>query len=331
MSTKRLFAFTITLTILFGCGKTDTKRLPLYQGPNLCKEWLEPGNPNDRVDDWAPGAEEQVFPANLSNRGLTDDELFELIEANSLRPITAKLWLSGNNFTDAAIERLSSLPFSRVVTIRAQSNSLTGASLSFFSEFPGLKELDLSSNPLFNVSVEQPKGAPLGQLSKLSLSQTGLSSSNLHVLSRDWIPKINDLDLSKNPLGPEGLRALTRTDVVAGLSSINLTSTGLNAQSAIEFFSEDWSTNCGLILNLDGNPIGDSGIRALAKSPLSTQVSVLGLAKTGITLDSVLILSREDSFPLLKRLTLSKDAFNENERERLTYKTQVKGLKVNWR
>jgi hypothetical protein len=331
MNTKRLFAFIVIPMVLFGCAKTDTKRPSLYQGPNLCKEWLEPGNPNEQVDNYAPGAEEQIFPANLSNRGLTNDELFELIVTHPLRPLPAKLWLAGNDFTDAAIEKLSSLPFSRVGTIRAQSNSLTGASLSFFPNFPGLKELDLSSNPLFNVTVEQPKGGPLKQLSKLSLSQTGLSSSNLHILNRDWIPKVRDLDLSKNLLGPEGLRALTRTDILADLSSINLTSTGINTQSAIEFFSEDWSTNCGLILNLNGNPIGDAGIKALAKSRLSTQISVLGLVKTEITLNSVLILSRENSFPLLKRITLSQDAFNESERESLTHKAKVKGLKVKWR
>jgi hypothetical protein len=134
------------------------------------------------------------------------------------------LVLDGHTFDIASYRRLETSPVIQRLShlgLRNANLDLNRLGLGFW---PELVSLDLHGNPLEPASVSALASTPRPEeLRRLNLSACALSARDVGVLARGLIfDGLTHLDLSDNPMGAEGLRALVESPMLLDLEELNL-------------------------------------------------------------------------------------------------------------
>jgi uncharacterized protein (TIGR02996 family) len=208
--------------------------------------------------------------------------------------------------------------------------------VSFLWQSPlgsGLRELDLSGNPLGDVGLLDLAGTPAPrQLQRLSLGNCEATGQSITALAPSaWLSNLTALDLSGNQPGMEGVRALGRSAALAGLGSLGLEGCGLDSAGAAALAGADHLGRLaclhlagnhiepdgvkalagaaglsGLVgLDLDDNPVDDEAALALVESPELAQLSMLSLWGCNVSDAGLAALARSPGLARISRLALT--------------------------
>jgi len=117
-------------------------------------------------------------------------------------------------------------------------------------------------------------------------------------------PHLRELVLQNARLGNDGLRVLSQQPFAGRLTNLyisgnNITSAGLNAMGAFTSLTS---------LDISGNEIGDAGLRILSELPFASELTLLNITKTSITLNGLLLLNK---FRSLKELKIAKNQLED--------------------
>lgn len=201
---------------------------------------------NAVTDDGAEAVAESPNVANLvtfefNSNELTDRGLIALCRSPHLGKLTA-LDVSGNTFTAEGMSALTTAPFAaNLHTLNLSSCDLDTAAFGALASgvFPALKTLDVSYNAgggpaavagapffrgleVFRATYNESgiavalaiAGVGFTQLRELNLNSNHLSDDAIIALARSKaVTKLIALDLSDNPFGLEGVRALAAADL----------------------------------------------------------------------------------------------------------------------
>ena len=85
------------------------------------------------------------------------------------------------------------------------------------ASFPRLRVLDLSDQPISATSLATLLESPLGQIPQLVLANTNLDAAAIDYLARRGAPGVRELDLGRNQLPLDQLRALGRSTALSGV------------------------------------------------------------------------------------------------------------------
>lgn len=193
-----------------------------------------------------------------------------------------------------------------------------------------LETLCLSQNPLGQEGCEVLSEAKLPALRELHLRRTGITSEGLSVLAA-WpsLSGLGSLSLAFNPIEQKGLEGLAQASCKE-LRSLDLSYTieaALNeeespfsvfvagvSRGALGPDAAAWITAHFPhleSLSLDGNPIGDAGVRELAEGPLGA-LRVLSLINCRLTDEAAFVIASTAAWPELVHLGLSAQELSED-------------------
>jgi Leucine-rich repeat (LRR) protein len=146
------------------------------------------------------------------------------------------------------------------------------------SDLSRLTLLDLSDNPLGEVPLFRLAFRPVPpRLTTLALAGCGVTPAALGALLRSgWLTRPAAVDLSDNPLGLEGIRALSRSADPCGLAALGLAACELDDLAMARLAKEDGLAEL-TCLHLGENPIGADGARALARADRLANLVALDL------------------------------------------------------
>jgi hypothetical protein len=222
---------------------------------------------------------------SLRNWRVEDAQLKALVASEALAGVE-ELDLN-NAIRDATLEALMTSPkLGRLKTLRLQNNALSmrdaGDPARWLRQSacaPVLERLMLGFNHLNDQDLEALASVELGRLRALELHSNQITQiaplfrsqqlAELEVLSLKW-NKLADL--------PEALAS----SMLRGLTTLDLTATGLDARAA-RGFAESQAMPRLATLKLGENPgLGDAGLQALAGARWMEGLRSLSLAATGV-------------------------------------------------
>jgi uncharacterized protein (TIGR02996 family) len=143
----------------------------------------------------------------------------------------------------------------------------------------GLRELDLQGNTLDNAGVWDVIESAPETLQVLGLADTGLSRAGGRLFAN--LPHLRRLDLSMNRLTPSLAQALAKSGSIAGLRSLRLKRSFIQAKEIRWLIRAAFWPNL-VELDLRENPIPTAGVRYLLDAPIPADLTALVL--TGDTL-----------------------------------------------
>ncbi len=181
---------------------------------------------------------------DLSDSQLTDPQFARWLaqQPDPAQPIL--LTLDGNQLTRAAMEALQAAP------------------LTF------LNSLSVSRNPLGDEGLRViATGSRFESVESLALAETGVTAVGAGVvIGPDSVYGLSSLDLSRNPLGDEGVEALAASPYGSYLRSLYLDGVGATDRGARALASSPHLADLGY-LQFRGNDLTEAGIAALRASP----------------------------------------------------------------
>jgi uncharacterized protein (TIGR02996 family) len=133
-----------------------------------------------------------------------------------------------------------------------------------------VRELDLCGNDLGNGGVNLLfRSAHLQKLEQLDLSHNGLDAASLRILAEaGTLPRLRVLGIQGNPrIGEAGANALHPLREFAALRRLDLSGNDLDGAAFAAFLAGDPLQMLNALAFV-GNQVGDTGIAALADSPL---------------------------------------------------------------
>jgi Leucine-rich repeat (LRR) protein len=146
---------------------------------------------------------------------------------------------------------------------------------------PRLKSLDLSGNRLTAEHLRPLLASKaLAAVEELNLSDNNLRSATVGTIAAADLPRLRVLHLLRTQPEEAGVRALTGSELFAGLRSLSLGENNLPAAVA-EGLAGPGAANLR-VLDVRGNRLGDAGARALAASPHLRNLLHLDLATNRI-------------------------------------------------
>jgi hypothetical protein len=267
-----------------------------------------------------PAAIGNASPVRV-NRGMAGPHptSAELISATAIRSVMAEppeggvVSLEGKVLTDPAllaelaraidgnIQTLSSLSLSGC-ELRDEALEVLGPALQ---EHPSLKSLDLSDNRLSGAGAEAlvahvlaPAEPGKKRAVKKGPETTHLESGDMVHLSYETVSRpqqqqerlptvegvgLQTLDLSNNPLGVNGSRAIGEALALnTSLQTVAMRSVGLGPGGASNLSRFGIARNCGMLATLDlcRNNIGDPGVAVLAASLKANPAAITSLDLT---------------------------------------------------
>ncbi|MDY3551826.1 TIGR02996 domain-containing protein [Gemmata sp. JC717] len=163
---------------------------------------------------------------------------------------------------------------------RQGGGSLVGA-LARLAKPPRLKKLDLSSNRVTDAALAPLlASAAMETVEELNLSDNNLGAEGLEALAGAALPNLRSLNLIRTRPTGAGVYALTGASFFPELRSLGLGGNNL-PPAAAERLAQAGRTSLR-ILGLDGNRIGGGGAAALAGGENLSGLLVLDLAEAGI-------------------------------------------------
>lgn len=292
----------------------------------------------------APSPDTSPRSLDLAHQGLDAAGLQEALQGRDLSQIE-RLQLRGNPLGPAGARLLATLdPLPALTTLGLSDTGIGDEGLSALAEgtalpalevldlsdcgihpaglaalaraawAPGLHTLDLRGNDLEETPWTQLFDDP-PHWRRLRLSQTRCGDDCVARLARSHLlQELSVLDLGLNDLGPEGTRALARSDAVHNLTRLAIEGAAdlqpegdgtahLGAEGARALAESPHLA--GLVaLDLPTNAIGDAGAAALARSPHLHSLEHLDLHVNDIGDDGARAFLREPALPALRALDL---------------------------
>jgi Ran GTPase-activating protein (RanGAP) involved in mRNA processing and transport len=202
--------------------------------------------------------------------------------------------------------------------------------------FPCLEELGLESNGVTDDGALALCAAALGTLRVLDLGDNHIGAKGLEGLARcgqfgglrslilngnkinkgldlldaAHLPRLTDLRLSRNPLGPSGLHGLLRTSSPLLLGQLDLENCDLGPRGAALLAA--WPGLASVrVLALKGNTLGIEGARSLVGSKYLGNLRSLGLDCNGLDDEAMGALAHTDNLPSLGQLDLDFNPFSD--------------------
>ena len=199
--------------------------------------------------------------------------------------------LGGNELSDDAARQFAEAArFPRLARLELADNALSAAGAERLADaalFPRLERLGLANNRLGGRGLTPA----LARLGALNLSDNRLTAGDVAGLLAGPVAALRDLDLSRNRLGDDGVRALADAPSADGLRGLGLAGNGVTDDGLAALIQ---SARFARLTSLDlaNNPISDEGFRALLASRALRRVTRLVFPGVGLTLRTRLELER---------------------------------------
>ena len=143
------------------------------------------------------------------------------------------------------------------------------------------------------------------RLEELWLTQNPLGAEGMRRIARALDARtIRQIGLARCQLGDEGARAMTVWLGGSTLEHVYADGNGFGVASA-RHFATHWRTNLGAALLLAENQLGDEGVEALVSTSAGERLRRLDLSGTGLTAKAVRALARSPYLTTLRELELS--------------------------
>lgn len=231
---------------------------------------------------------------NLSYWGISPSGVKALAQSDLLGQLDT-LNLTGCDLDDEAIKVLvGSKKIVKLTRLVLNNNGMGADGAKAIARSPhveSLTELDVGDNSMGDEGVVAlAKASFLPRLSKLILEDCGIGEDGAMALGNAGLPNVVELDMSKNPLGAEGMAALLPALKTSRLKTVNLSWTELDA-AGVEQLTKLIAPELEE-LNLNWNSVGDAGMGALAGWKKCPRLKRLELIENGIGDKGVAALAR---------------------------------------
>ncbi len=228
---------------------------------------------------------------HLGFNDLTDQGLRSLADISHFTNLR-DLYLDDNReLNTPGIRALADSPyFSQLRLLDLSGNSLNEAALRVIINGESLKQLD---SLLFH-------GNPIGD--------AGLESLAHSDLLKRMLARSPALDLSRNQIGPIGVRALANAPALEGVQALNLSMNSIGNTGLTTLAQSRYVRNLKA-LNVLENRISDVGVIGLARSRLPETLESINLTGNFITDDSIAALDNAAAdFDWRKKIDIQVDA-----------------------
>jgi uncharacterized protein (TIGR02996 family) len=237
----------------------------------------------------------EIRDLDLCGNELGDDGLALFAGSPHLERIEA-LNLGFGEISDTGLQTLARSPaFSGIRTLAINDNpGITSEGLSALAASEYLRDLetlDVSGNALAPTSFRViMRGDAFQNLHSLVLHGNRLRDQGLiDLVASSLLPRLMKhtpiLDLRRNEIGAEGVRALAQSPHFANVEVLQLDHNALG-DDGLRALADVWHNTSLQVLSLHDNHISDSGLYALAKSPLMATLRVLDLTGNFVTQES---------------------------------------------
>ncbi len=235
----------------------------------------------------------RLLAASDSLRGLRALELgMNQVDDDGARALAHANWwgqletltLSHNQLGDKGVAALASVaaPSLRMLRLKCNDIGPLGAQALEHPDLVGqLVHLDLRWNRLGAGGAEALAAAAPGELRTLVLDRNEIGDAGLRALSRSpLMVGLSELCIGRNHIGDRGIQALAQAPCLQ-LRSLNLWHNDLGAMGA-KALADCPSLAFLAHLDLGGNRIGSEGVTAIARSTSLTRLSSLELWHAGV-------------------------------------------------
>jgi uncharacterized protein (TIGR02996 family) len=240
-----------------------------------------------------------------------------------------ELRVGTNDLADDGVEAIAKSRYlSQLTLLDVSSNGVAGRGLYALADSRNLvhlQHLSLSYNRLEAVPLRRlVSSRRMPRLRHLEIGGCNISNKHAVALAEAGRAGLATLDISFNPLGPAGARALASSPLFAGLTALDLSQTrpgddgiraladspGLADLAVLDLGSaflrpaaaEAIAASAHLAnltcLRLSNNSIGDAGARALAASPHLTRLTALEVSYNDICEEGKRLL--QERFPFVR-------------------------------
>jgi uncharacterized protein (TIGR02996 family) len=174
-----------------------------------------------------------------------------------------------------------------------------------------LTSLVLFGNGISDAGVCRLAGSPhLGPLRALDLSFNDFGAEGAQALSCPRLASLIELNLEGNPLGEQGVGALSASPYLTSLCSLKLRNTGLGPAGVGALAG---SANCRKLraLDLARCAIQEEGVRALVRSPHLAGLEYLSLEDNHLDDESARVLADAEGRAGLRQLRLGRNRLGD--------------------
>lgn len=251
----------------------------------------------------------------------------DLVNATTPGQLT-RLELVDVGLNDDAAERLACLPQLRGLThLSVRLNPLTDRGIATLARSPhltNLRHLNVGGkwyDPYYSISRSPSQaigdkgfaalvGSPwFPQLETLQMIDAGVRPAGLNALTQIQGPlALRELDLSLNPLGAAGIKALAQGPVVETVRRLQLRACSLNDVAARHLAAAPFCRLRSLALGY--NSIGAEGVRTLADTAALAGLWQLDLTDNVFGEDGLMALAGSTHFTQLVELATEQDVWN---------------------
>jgi len=306
----------------------------------------------ERVGQRFPGLRE----LDISSTNLQDTELLRLAQLPLATQLVA-LNISNSKVTTAGI-KVGMPAFKNLRRLNISSSGLMSGVLAVLAKLPYAPQLtrlnvsNLTTNP---DEIKSCMGV-FTSLTHLGITQSSIGNKGLEALARQpfaanltyldiennlineigiasymqAFERLTHLNLSKNELGDSGLEALARQPFAPQLITLELSDNtnmvslqGVTAQGIINNIRIFIALRC---LDVSLNAIGDAGLEGLAQQQLASQLMMLNIGSTGLTIAG--IRANIGAFTDLRRLDVSDNSLGEEGLDELAALPFARNLNV---
>jgi uncharacterized protein (TIGR02996 family) len=250
---------------------------------------------------------------DLSDNHAVGDQAVRALAGASGAAGLHTLNLARTNLTPRGVSDLFGSPFLQGLreldVSTAKRRDLAGLveSIAQSPVFANLAALDLGGHPLQPADLQRLFAAAGGRtFVRLGLAGCGLDAAAAEALAAIPFGGLTALDLRRNRLGPDGLRALAEAPGLASLTALRLGWNDVRDTGAKALAASPHLTRL-TALDLSHNNIGGPGLRALAASPNLAGLRELDLSANYVGPSSVEALTSSPHLSRLRTLTLPGD------------------------
>lgn len=205
---------------------------------------------------------------SLTDRGLTDEDVIQLVDTLSHNPNITELDVSDNNISNTGAKILASL--STVSSLNVSANNI-GSDGCLELAKSNLQSLDISANPVEDGIAAFSETASLQELIATECNITDAGAEQLFLS-----PSIKTLDLSTNQLSGTCLKNVASNAVLKNLRLAQ------NLRLQEEYFCH-FSQNKSLVcLNLTSVSFGEGGVSFLAKNQSIQELILMQCSLTDV-------------------------------------------------
>jgi uncharacterized protein (TIGR02996 family) len=262
----------------------------------------------------------------LNGNALTVEMARVLAQAPLLDSVE-ELDLGSNSLGDQGVGFLARSPYlTRLGRLSLNSNRLgpDACRALAVAEVPHLRSLNVRTNTIGDEGLtDLARGPSLAALTALHASYNRVSSRGALWLAEAFPAFLSVLDLSWNPIGDAGVRALASATQAPHLTALDLSYCELGDDAVVALAGSPTFAELRT-LNLGSNHVGDAALAALAGSPCLGRLSALNLGYSRVGDAGVRALLES---PLLHRLTalhLSGSSVTAEQRQRLAH--ELRGI-----